>query len=652
MNETTRTIPRIRLVARIAAVLCLLGAVALLPVMAYAAVVTTPNPTLPATAANDKVVTLSATDSASPGTSTTTFFKIDAGAYSTYAAGSGTVPNVPIFATLGAHTLSFYSVDGNGTEAVNTGTVTITDSLAPLTWAVSTGSWPNFDGSASFNLASTDNSFDYASGYGVTAIGSGVANTFYSLNGGSWTSGTAISSSVLGTNTVQFYSVDAAANKEATESATFWVKDNTPPVSSSDALAAYTGSATIHLSATGNAGGKIYYELDGTAGDAWNVYSAPIVVTAAGSHTLTFYAVDANGVNEAPHAATFTVLGADVTAPVTSYSGPGTGAVLVHGTVANIVLTAVDGGSGVAGLHYTVDGVANVQNGVRAANLFGAPNLGVPGSGHPGGTAAAITSGNLSCVAAGCHPTLAMPTAGAIDHTGVTSGCITCHSVVDAPTVVEPATHAAHDPSWACNLCHGTSLVAPVMPADNGGNHFLGSEPDHDGVCSDCHAFSIASSGLPSTASTITASFPVSGDGTHTIVYWAVDKSNNAESPHTVVFRIQTAAQNTPITTALTIGSSASSIKLGKAFNLTGLLNGTPGANGLTVTLMAKKPGKSFYSYSSARLTYGAGAASSLWQNNSYKPTAKGTYSFYVTFAGSGLYMAAPNSAVVSVTVK
>ena len=55
-----------------------------------------------------------------------------------------------------------------------------------------------------------------------------------------------------------------------------------------------------------------------------------------------------------------------------------------------------------------------------------------------------------------------MPTAGTIDHTGVTSGCITCHSVVDAPTVVEPATHAAHDPSWACNLCHGTSLVAPL----------------------------------------------------------------------------------------------------------------------------------------------------------------------------------------------
>ena len=50
MNETTRTIPRIRLVARIAAVLCLLGAVALLPVMALALPVTTPTPALPVTA--------------------------------------------------------------------------------------------------------------------------------------------------------------------------------------------------------------------------------------------------------------------------------------------------------------------------------------------------------------------------------------------------------------------------------------------------------------------------------------------------------------------------------------------------------------------------------------------------------------------------
>jgi len=125
----------------------------------------------------------------------------------------------------------------------------------------------------------------------------------------------------------------------------------------------------------------------------------------------------------------------------------------------------------------------------------------------------------------------------------------------------------------------------------------------------------------------------------------------NVQATHTIAVAFAQDVKNS-IPTALTIKSSATSIKLGKAFNVSGLLNGAPGANGLMVTLMVKKPGKSFYSYSSNRLTYGAGAASSLWQNNNYKPTAKGVYSFYVTFAGSGLYLAAPNSAVIRVTVK
>ena len=107
-----------------------------------------------------------------------------------------------------------------------------------------------------------------------------------------------------------------------------------------------------------------------------------------------------------------------------------------------------------------------------------------------------------------------------------------------------------------------------------------------------------------------------------------------------------------PIATALTINKSASSIKLGRAFNLFGNLNGAPGSNGLIVVLMVKKPGKSYYSYSSNRATYGATAGGSLWQNNNYKPTAKGTYTFYTTFAGSGLYQAALPSAKVTVTVK
>jgi hypothetical protein len=386
-------------------------------------------------------------------------------------------------------------------------------------------------------------------------------------------------------------------------------------------------------------------------------------VTAAGSHTLTFYAVDANGVNEAPHAATFTVTVADVTAPVTTYTGPANGASLAAGSVAHITLVGVDGGSGMAGVHYQVDTAtpvvvaSGVKNGVRAAAapLFGAPNLGVPGSAHPGGTAAAITSLNRSCVAAGCHPTLALPTAGAIDHTGVTTGCVTCHVVVDAPAIVEPASHATHDPAWACSLCHGTSLVGPVMPADNGGNHFLGSEPDHDGVCSDCHTFSIAAPPVVgSTASTITTSFDVSGSGSHTITYWSVDKATNAETHHVVTFTIAGTPVQPPansISTTLTIGGSPTSVSLPKPFILSGLVLGGPDMN-LRVQVMVKKPGRGYFSYSSVRGTYNVTSTDSSWWYR-YTPTLRGTYQFFAVFTPlvDSPYRTS-TSRTISVTVK
>ena len=172
---------------------------------------------------------------------------------------------------------------------------------------------------------------------------------------------------------------------------------------------------------------------------------------------------------------------------------------------------------------------------------------------------------------------------------------------------------------------------------------------------------SIAPTGTASVAQGDNATYTITPNAGYHIDSLTVDGSavatatsytfTNVQATHTIAVAFAQDVKMS-IPTALTIKSSATSIKLGKAFNVSGLLNGAPGANGLMVTLMVKKPGKSFYSYSSNRLTYGAGAASSLWQNNNYKPTAKGVYSFYVTFAGSGLYLAAPNSAVIKVTVK
>jgi hypothetical protein len=48
---------------------------------------------------------------------------------------------------------------------------------------------------------------------------------------------------------------------------------------------------------------------------------------------------------------------------------------------------------------------------------------------------------------------------------------------------------------------------------------------------------------------------------------------------------------------------------------------------------MVKRPGKRYFSYSSARLTYAAAGPASRWWYR-YVPRDRGTYQFYVSFSG------------------
>ncbi len=102
--------------------------------------------------------------------------------------------------------------------------------------------------------------------------------------------------------------------------------------------------------------------------------------------------------------------------------------------------------------------------------------------------------------------------------------------------------------------------------------------------------------------------------------------------------------------TSLSISSKPASVRLPNPFVLSGTLQ-RAAANGLPVVVYVKKPGSGRWSYSSARLTFGAtGSHSSWWYR--YTPKLHGTYSFYVKFAGAGVYPAAPNSATIKVAVK
>ena len=106
----------------------------------------------------------------------------------------------------------------------------------------------------------------------ATDAGSGVANTYYKVDGGAQVAGTSIAVSTLGAHTIEFWSVDVAGNVEAHKTASFTVTapvpvDVTAPATTSNALATYVSSATIKLTATdaGSGVANTYYKVDGGA---------------------------------------------------------------------------------------------------------------------------------------------------------------------------------------------------------------------------------------------------------------------------------------------------------------------------------------------------------------------------------------------------
>jgi hypothetical protein len=175
------------------------------------------------------------------------------------------------------------------------------DTTAPTTTSNAVASYV---GTATIHLTATDN-----------AGGSGVAHTYYKLDGGAQTEAVNVTVTAVGSHTLEFWSVDVALNAETPhKTATFAVTapqppaDTTAPTTTSNAVASYVGTATIHLTATDNTGGSgvahTYYKLDGGA----QTEAVNVTVTGVGSHTLEFWSVDVALNAETPHkTATFAV---------------------------------------------------------------------------------------------------------------------------------------------------------------------------------------------------------------------------------------------------------------------------------------------------------------------------------------------------------
>lgn len=269
--------------------------------------------------------------------------------------GSTTATGASATATVtseGVTTLSAYATDANGFTGPVATQVVHLDLAAPATTAstgtYTFGTWT--DQSVAVTLTAADTG------------GSGVAATYYSLDGGAQQTYTAaFTVGTDGDHTLSYWSVDKAGNIETAHTAHVMV-DKTAPTTSAAAgtytFGTWTGQpVTVTLSALdatpGSGVATTYYSMDG---GAQQTYTAPFTVSANGDHTVRYWSVDNAGNAETTHTVQVMVdTAAPTTAATTGAYAPGT---WTNQSVTITLIASDTGGSGVASTYYTVDGGA------------------------------------------------------------------------------------------------------------------------------------------------------------------------------------------------------------------------------------------------------------------------------------------------------
>lgn len=152
-----------------------------------------------ATYLSNASITLSASDNTGGSGVAHTYYILDSGLQT-----EGTTVNTSV---VGAHTLEFWSVDASANVETPHNlanfevTAPVPDTTAPTTLSDAKASYV---AAASIKLTAADN-----------IGGSGVAHTYYVLDGAPQAEGTTVNTSVVGTHTLEFWSVDASANVES-----------------------------------------------------------------------------------------------------------------------------------------------------------------------------------------------------------------------------------------------------------------------------------------------------------------------------------------------------------------------------------------------------------------------------------------------------
>ena len=152
--------------------------------------------------------------------------------------------------------------------------------------------------------------------------------------------------------------------------ATYEGNDNSPPVTSTDALAEYIGPARIKFSITDNGKvgvGRTYYKLnDGPKTGAMELY---ISDNETRTHTIEYWSVDQSGNEEEDHKIDTFIVNKDTEAPTTTSNAQAT-----YYPTAVILLDATDNSTlGVQATYYRLDG-GPIESGTRVVVSASGPH--------------------------------------------------------------------------------------------------------------------------------------------------------------------------------------------------------------------------------------------------------------------------------------
>ncbi|MFC5672385.1 OmpL47-type beta-barrel domain-containing protein [Streptomyces incanus] len=282
-------------------------------------------------------------------------------------------------------------------------------------------------------------------------------------------------------------------------------EDTTAPTATAEvtgtrnAEGAYVGSASVALTATDEGSGVDRIEYAIGADDAWQPYTAPVVVNQVGTHTVRYRALDrAGNVSEAKSVA-FTVVAPptdDTTAPETSATVDGEkNADGAYIDMATVTVSASDTGSGVNTIEYAVGATGAWQ-------VYGGPVMVHQVGTHTVRYRATDKAGNVSAAKSVAFTVVTAPpqdTTPPVTGVGVEGSRNSAGAYVGSAKVTISATDA------------GGSGVASIEYSLDSGPYLAYTEP-----------------------------VVVDRAGRHTVTYRARDKAGNTSAPLTVSFTVVT----------------------------------------------------------------------------------------------------------------